>query len=321
MNLDVPETVLEFAATARRALADDVALSRTRAAMDGDAEARRSVARAVAALGADDLDLTELHDALAAAHLCMEVGRIGGLAPVAAQLTARRAGRPGLVQAAASASRTLVDHADLADALAVVTIDGAVHEVSVHRGADPHHLLAPFASVVDPGPAVGAGATDATLWPFAETMAAFTVLGAVTAATDLSRTHLLQRHQFGKPLASFQALQHRFADCQLAVHGLYELAHYTLWALHHRPARALADALALRVAALETSRSVFRHAHQIHAAIGLCDEHALSLLSRSVQVHQYVPMPIDATVEALAVRLPTDGFDALFPIGPVGAVA
>jgi alkylation response protein AidB-like acyl-CoA dehydrogenase len=312
VNLDIPDEVIEFGKTARDALSDSIALDRARAAMNGDAEARRGVIAILARLGIHEFDLTSHHDALAASHLCRELGRIGGIAPVASMLTASAAGRDGIVQSVATTSdRFLVDHADLFEMISVVDIDGSIHEATIELVASSRHLLAPFAATCRHQ---RTEAGSPWLWAFHETMVAFTSLGAIEAALDLSREHLEQRHQFGKPLGTFQALQHRFADISLAAAGLSELAHYTLWALYRSPGQAVTDSLALRAYQLESTRSVFRNAHQIHAAIGLTDEHALSLLSRSVQFSRFVPFPIDETLTRLNARL-SDGFDAIFPIG------
>ena len=53
------------------------------------------------------------------------------------------------------------------------------------------------------------------------------------------------------------------------------LAKYALWSVQAAAsAEALDDALALRLAALEAAEVVFRVAHQLHGAIGFCDETA-----------------------------------------------
>ena len=59
------------------------------------------------------------------------------------------------------------------------------------------------------------------------------------------------------------------------------------------------DALALRLAALEAAEVVFRVAHQLHGAIGFCDETPLSWLSRYSQPLRRLPLGLSATRDQL----------------------
>ena len=65
-----------------------------------------------------------------------------------------------------------------------------------------------------------------------------------------------------------------------------------------RSADALDDALALRLAALEAAEIVFRVTHQLHGAIGFCDETTLSWLSRYSQPLRRLPLGLSATRDA-----------------------
>ena len=52
-----------------------------------------------------------------------------------------------------------------------------------------------------------------------------------------------------------------------------------------RSHRGMSDALALRMSAIEAAEIVFRVCHQLHGAVGFCDETTLSWLSRYSQPH------------------------------------
>ena len=71
--------------------------------------------------------------------------------------------------------------------------------------------------------------------------------------------------------------------------------------MEHRTARpdALADALALRMAAIEAAEVVFRVCHQLHGAVGFCDETTLSWLSRYSQPLRRLPLGLSATRDQL----------------------
>ena len=51
-------------------------------------------------------------------------------------------------------------------------------------------------------------------------------VGMIEAMLDLTRTHLAQRHQFGRPLASFQAIKHRLADVLVDLERARSAARY-----------------------------------------------------------------------------------------------
>jgi hypothetical protein len=94
------------------------------------------------------------------------------------------------------------------------------------------------------------------------------ILGASRAMLELARAHALERTQFGRPIARFQAVRHRLADALVAVEAL-EAA---LTAAREEPnadTAALAKAIAGR-----TAHTVARHCQQVLAGIGFTTEHA-----------------------------------------------
>ena len=94
--------------------------------------------------------------------------------------------------------------------------------------------------------------------------------------------------------------------------GLEELAKYALWSVATGRPDAVEDALALRLAAIEAAEVVFRITHQLHGAIGFCDETTLSWLSRASQPLRRLPLGLSATRAALTARLGRRGLAGLF---------
>ncbi len=90
------------------------------------------------------------------------------------------------------------------------------------------------------------------------------------------------------------------------------LAKYALWSIQAGLDDALDDALALRLAAVEAAETVFRVAHQLHGAIGFCDETTLSWLSRYSQPLRRLPLGLSATRDQLTRRLGRRGLTGLF---------
>jgi hypothetical protein len=301
MDLTLPGEAVDFAASVRETLARCAPDLRTSRYAHDDVVARR-VSDAVGDLGLFDLDvLATQTEAFAAALAAVECGRIAAPIPVAALLTARLLNADEPVHAVGTipaGGRLLIDHAD--DRVGVISLDGTYARAAVTTAGRSTRMLAPTAAWVVPEAGISA---DPAAWAWHEVFSAFASLGAIDAALELTRDHLVQRHQFGKPLASFQALQHRFADALRFQFGLRELANYTLVRVHGRQGDVTADALALRLFHLEALREVFRHAHQSSGAIGFCFEFALPTLTTSVQFRRYAPLTEAQTVAALADRV------------------
>ena len=200
-----------------------------------------------------------------------------------------------------------VDHGDRGEWI-VATIDGTAWLATA--GAPLRAPLAPFVAEVAIGAEVEpVPARDVALWLALE---AHVVLGAVEQAFALSVAHLKDRRQFGVPLSTFQALRFRVAECSVELDGVRELGHYTAWRLHAAPADALVDALSLRVSVQDAARRVFREAHLFHGAVGFCDEHDLSILSRHVQPAARLPWDREASLELLVEQVERDGFETLY---------
>jgi alkylation response protein AidB-like acyl-CoA dehydrogenase len=94
--------------------------------------------------------------------------------------------------------------------------------------------------------------------------------------------------------------------------GVEELAKYALWSLETGGPDAVDDALALRSAAVEAAEVVFKVAHQLHGAIGFCDETTISWLSRYSAPLRRLPLGPTATRTELTRRLGRQGLAGLF---------
>jgi Acyl-CoA dehydrogenase, C-terminal domain len=95
------------------------------------------------------------------------------------------------------------------------------------------------------------------------------LVGAGRAMLALARQHALDRMQFGRPVASFQAIRHRLAETLVAVEG----AEATLVAAADEP-DDLAFMLA-KAAAGQAALTAARHCQQVLGGIGFTAEHEL----------------------------------------------
>jgi hypothetical protein len=140
----------------------------------------------------------------------------------------------------------------------------------------------------------------------------WTLLGMLDRAIALTAEYVKERHQFGQPLAAFQSVQFQLTDAEVERAGLEELAKYALWSVETNRPEALDDALAARLAALDAAEVVFRTTHQLHGAIGFCDETTLSWVSRRSQALRRQPLGPAATRDALVRRIDGHGLTGLF---------
>ena len=92
------------------------------------------------------------------------------------------------------------------------------------------------------------------------------LLGTGRAMLMLARQHAVDRVQFGRPLASFQAVRHRLAETLVALDG----AEATLVA-----ATDDLGALLAKAAAGQAALTAARHCQQVLGGIGFTAEHDL----------------------------------------------
>ena len=95
------------------------------------------------------------------------------------------------------------------------------------------------------------------------------LVGAGRAMLALARQHALDRTQFGRPVASFQAIRHRLAETLVAIEG----AEATLVAAAAEPDE-LGFVLA-KAAAGQAALTAARHCQQVLGGIGFTAEHDL----------------------------------------------
>lgn len=95
--------------------------------------------------------------------------------------------------------------------------------------------------------------------------------GLLAASLESTSAYLTDRKQFGRALATFQALRHRMAEAQVRTNGVYWLA--------MRSAASLdpADAALAALHAQESARACVYDFHQFLGAMGMTLEHPLHM--------------------------------------------
>ena len=259
---------------------------------------------ALAELGAWELDPRTDADGLeAAAALCRSAGYWALPYPVAERLA-----KPtdldvdGLIVVADTRPAGVV--AGLESRWATVSLGGARSKVIGQGAAGPAFVAELELSGID---ANGTGDVALGL-----VLPCWTLLRMFDRAMELTIAHVNLRKQFGQPLSSFQGVQFQLTDAEVERSGVETLAKYALWTIGTGRTEALDDALALRMSAIEAAEIVFRVCHQLHGAVGFCDETTLSWLSRYSQPLRRLPLGLSATRDLLTGRVGGRGLTGLF---------
>lgn len=95
--------------------------------------------------------------------------------------------------------------------------------------------------------------------------------GLLAAALESTATYVTERQQFGRPLATFQALRHRLSEAQVRTNGVYWLAMKAAGTLD------AGDAAMAALHAQESARLTVYDFHQFLGAMGMTLEHPLHL--------------------------------------------
>ena len=173
----------------------------------------------------------------------------------------------------AGESRSLVATADGAH-----IVDTAALDLRPVGGMDPRLGLVVVSGTAEP---IETLVIDAD-WPEAvaagQRALAHELVGVSRTMLGLARDHAVDRVQFDRPIAGFQAVRHRLADSLVAIEAADAAAH----AAGH-DGSPLTAALAKAIAG-RSARTVARHAQQVLAGIGFTTEHPLHLYVRRALV-------------------------------------
>lgn len=127
-----------------------------------------------------------------------------------------------------------------------------------------------------------AGSTLETLLERAAVAKCAEMLGAAQVSLDLAVVHAKGRIQFGRPIGSFQAVQHHLANMAVDVDCMRYLTYQAAWRISEGLPAGTEAAMA-KAFVSEAAARVTRFSHQVHGAIAFCDEHNLHFYYRKVK--------------------------------------
>jgi len=106
------------------------------------------------------------------------------------------------------------------------------------------------------------------------------LLGVAEQLIELAVAHACQREQFGRPIGSFQAVQHMLANAKLRLEYARPVVHRAAHSVARSVATRSVDASHAKLAAGEAAALAARVALQVHGAIGYTWEQDLHIWMR-----------------------------------------
>ena len=110
-------------------------------------------------------------------------------------------------------------------------------------------------------------------------------VGLAQACLDESLAYSRERHQFGRPISSFQAIQFKLADMATEIELARNMYYKAAW-LHMEQRPYTREASMAKLFASETAKRCADQAVQIHGGYGFMVEYPVSRYWRNVKVHE-----------------------------------
>ncbi|TDC82258.1 acyl-CoA dehydrogenase family protein [Actinomadura sp. 7K507] len=212
-----------------------------------------------------------------------------------------------------SGTATFVPYAASAEHILVVAhLDGGPHAFWVDASSVTLHPLGAVGVdrpcdvelpdvYVPAEAALGADAAGAiSLFGAAATCAE--MVGAAQRVLDMTVGYAGEREQFGRPVGSFQAVQHHCANMSIDVLGSRFIAYEAIWLLSVNR-DATQEVSMAKAWVSEAYERVCALGHQVHGAIGFTQEHDLHLFTRHAMAASLSYGDGDLHFDALADRL------------------
>ena len=128
------------------------------------------------------------------------------------------------------------------------------------------------------------------------------MVGGAEQVLEMTVEYAKQRTQFGRPIGSFQAIQHHCANMATDVEGSRYITYQAAWLLSEGEAAAQEVAMA-KAWVSDAYRRICALGHQCHGAIGFTKEHNMQLYSRRAKAAELAFGDTDFHLETVADSL------------------
>ncbi|MBW1641538.1 MAG: acyl-CoA/acyl-ACP dehydrogenase [Deltaproteobacteria bacterium] len=128
------------------------------------------------------------------------------------------------------------------------------------------------------------------------------MVGCIQTAFDMTVAYAKDRKQFGRPIGSFQAIQHHCANMVIDVDGARFITYQAAWKIAEGLPVSMEASMA-KAWTSDASRRVTFLGHQIHGAISFCEEHDMHLYYRKAKAAEVAFGDGDYHLEKVAQQL------------------
>jgi alkylation response protein AidB-like acyl-CoA dehydrogenase len=118
-------------------------------------------------------------------------------------------------------------------------------------------------------------------------MMAGEMMGGAQKVLDMTVDYAKVRVQFGRPIGSFQAVQHKCANMMIEVEGAKSAAYYASWAVSNEVVEAPLAAALAKAAASDAFRRVSAEGIQLHGGIGFTWDHDMHLYFKRAKSSEF----------------------------------
>jgi alkylation response protein AidB-like acyl-CoA dehydrogenase len=177
---------------------------------------------------------------------------------------------------------------DGAGADVVVLIDAAESQALVleRPSWEPVETIDPTRSYARVGAAGGTSIRGDVMGALDRLLVAVSaeLVGLAQRALEMSVEYAKVRRQFGVPIGSFQATQHRMAEMLLHIEGARSATYYAAWVSDTQPERLASAAAIAKTTSSDAARYATGSAIQVHGGIGFTWESNVHWLFKRAQV-------------------------------------
>jgi alkylation response protein AidB-like acyl-CoA dehydrogenase len=193
-----------------------------------------------------------------------------------------------------SGEKFFVSDAAIADFIVVAArngvfvVDSKAHDlrISPMSGMDLTRKLYVVEFSNTPAEEIGSTKDLQRAFEIATTALAAELVGGMQRTLDITVEYAKTRKQFGKPIGSFQAVQHQCADMYLETESSRSAVYYAGWALEENSPDAATAVSIAKMYASDAGRTVGNRGIQIHGGMGFTWENDLHLYYRRAKASE-----------------------------------
>lgn len=186
----------------------------------------------------------------------------------------------------------------------LVAADAAGLAVEATPRGDASRPIARVSLEGTPAILLDAGPDDlADVWDVVQALLAADALGVSEAMLEMGVAYAKDRHAFGRPIGSYQAIKHQLVEILRHVEATRSLCYYVGYAARERPSDLPLASACARFAAEDAATYATRTCIAIHGGIGTTWEHDAPLFWRRAQLSRLLAGGVTGAGDRVATEI------------------